>query len=91
MTSWDRRKDSRRRSLTDELVRAQTRAVVTGSAYWKQRFAAIGRAPRSINGAAALESVPAVGERDVSPNGDPAKVMGNLFRALAVTDHMPEG
>ena len=72
MTSWDRRKDSRRRSLTDELVRAQTRAVVTGSAYWKQRFAAIGRAPASINGAAALESVPAVGERDVSPNGDPA-------------------
>jgi hypothetical protein len=72
VTSWDRRTDSRRRRLTDELVRAQTRAVVTGSAYWKQRFAAIGRAPGSIDGAEALESVPAVGERDVSPNGDPA-------------------
>jgi phenylacetate-coenzyme A ligase PaaK-like adenylate-forming protein len=72
VTSWDRRKDSQRRRLQDELVRAQTRAAVGGSAYWKQRFAAIGRAPASISGAAALESVPAVGERDVSPNGDAA-------------------
>jgi phenylacetate-coenzyme A ligase PaaK-like adenylate-forming protein len=76
VTSWDRRNDSRRHRLQDELVRAQARAVAGGSAYWKQRFAAIGRSPATISGAAALESVPAVGERDVSPNGDPAAMAG---------------
>ena len=53
-------------------MRGQVRAVVAGSAYWRGRFAAIGRTAASIAGAAALESVPAVGERDVSPGGDPA-------------------
>ena len=53
-------------------MRGQVRAVVAGSAYWRGRFAAIGRTAASISGAAALESVPAVGERDVSPTGDPA-------------------
>ena len=72
MSSWDRRSDGRLRKLQDELVRAQSRAVASGSAYWKQRFAAAGRMPGSISGAAALESLPAVGERDVSANGDPA-------------------
>ncbi|MEN3271886.1 MAG: hypothetical protein V7636_647, partial [Actinomycetota bacterium] len=74
MTSWDRHNDSQRRRLTDELVRAQTRAVVAGSAYWKQRFAAIGRTAASIKGADTLAEVPAVGERDVSANGDPASM-----------------
>ncbi|HMC70561.1 MAG TPA: hypothetical protein VKJ07_15500, partial [Mycobacteriales bacterium] len=72
MTSWDRRSDSGLRKLQDELVRAQARAVSSSSTYWKQRFAAAGRTASSIDGAAALESLPAVGERDVSANGDPA-------------------
>src|SRR3954451_7484543 len=72
MTSWDRRSDGRLRKLQDELVRAQARAVVSGSAYWKQRFATVGRSASSISGAAALEALPAVGERDISANGDAA-------------------
>ena len=72
MASWDKRADNQLRRLPDELVRGQVRAVAAGSAYWRARFAAIGRTPASISGAAALESVPAVGERDVSPAGDPA-------------------
>ena len=72
MTSWDRRSDGRLRKLQDELVRAQVRALAGGSAYWKQRFAAVGRSASSISGAAALESLPAVGERDVSATGDAA-------------------
>src|SRR3954454_2293247 len=72
VTSWDRRSDGGLRKLQDELVRAQARAVSSGSAYWKQRFATVGRPASSITGAAALESLPAVGERDVSANGDPA-------------------
>ena len=57
-------------------MRGQVRAVVAGSAYWRARFAAIGRTAASISGASALESVPAVGERDVSPAGDPAAMAG---------------
>ena len=72
MTSWDRRSEKRLRKLQDELVRAQARAVSSGSAYWKQRFAAAGRTASSITDAAALESLPAIGERDVSANGDPS-------------------
>ena len=72
MAQWDRRNQTQLRRLQDELTRAQVRAVVGGSAYWRQRFAAIGRTASSITGAADLESVPAVGERDVSPGGDPA-------------------
>ena len=72
MSSWDRRSAGRLRKLQDELVRAQVRALAGGSAYWKQRFAAVGRSASSISGAAALESLPAVGERDVSANGDAA-------------------
>jgi phenylacetate-coenzyme A ligase PaaK-like adenylate-forming protein len=58
--------------LQDQLVREQVRAVAAGSAYWKARFTAIGRPASSVTAVAKLASVPAVGERDVSPTGDPA-------------------
>ena len=58
--------------MQDELVRAQVRAVAAGSAYWRERFASVGKNAASFSGAAALEALPAVGERDVSPNGDAA-------------------
>ena len=57
------------------------RAVAADAPYWKQRFAEIGRTPDSVAGVAALESVPAVGERDVSPAGDPAAMAGLVVRA----------
>src|SRR3954466_4560459 len=59
--------------MQDGLVRAQVRdAVGPFSPYWKSRFAELGRAAASIDGVAALETVPAVGERDVSPRADAA-------------------
>ena len=58
--------------MQDELGRAQVRAVAAGSAYWRERFASVGKNAASFSGAAALEALPAVGERDVSPNGDAA-------------------
>ena len=70
--TWDKRSARQLRSLQDELARNQVRAVAGSSAYWKQRFADIGRAPSSIDSVDALAAVPAVGERDVSPTGDPA-------------------
>ena len=60
------------KKLQDELVRSQVRAVVSGSAYWKERFAAVGVTAGKIDGVNALGGIPAVGERDVSPTGDAA-------------------
>src|SRR3954453_10355505 len=42
------------------------------SPYWKARLAELGRTPSSIDSVKALASLPAAGERDVSPDGDPA-------------------
>lgn len=74
--AWDKRSQRRNNALQDELVRAQVRAVGTSSPYWRQRFADLGRAPRSIDGVKALAALPAVGERDVSPAGDAAAMAG---------------
>ena len=52
------------------------RAVAAGSAYWKQRFADIGRPAASVTSVDKLAAVPAVGERDVSPTGDAASMAG---------------
>lgn len=70
--AWDRLGDKARQRLQDHLVRDQVRAVAAGSAYWKKRFADIARPADSVTTAGKLASVPAVGERDVSPAGDPA-------------------
>jgi hypothetical protein len=72
MAAWDRLGDKARLRLQDQLVRDQARAVAAGSSYWKQRFADIGRPADSVTSVAKLGTVPAVGERDVSPTGDPA-------------------
>jgi phenylacetate-coenzyme A ligase PaaK-like adenylate-forming protein len=70
--AWDRLGDRARQRLQDQLVREQVRAVAAGSAYWKQRFADLGRLPASVTSVDKLATVPAVGERDVSPSGEPA-------------------
>ena len=70
--AWDRLGDRARQRLQDQLVREQVRAVAAGSAYWKQRFADIARAPSTVTSVEKLATVPAVGERDVSPAADPA-------------------
>ncbi|MDQ1747464.1 MAG: phenylacetate-CoA ligase [Frankiaceae bacterium] len=70
--AWDRLGDKARQRLQDQLVREQVRAVASGSAYWKKRFADIGRPAASVTSVDKLASVPAVGERDVSPTGDAA-------------------
>lgn len=63
-------------------MRAQVRhAVVPFSPYWKARFAELGRAAGSVDGVAALETVPAVGERDVSPRGDAAGMAALVLQA----------
>jgi phenylacetate-coenzyme A ligase PaaK-like adenylate-forming protein len=71
--AWDRHDPASLQKLQDRLVREQVQHTIAPfSPFWKARFAELGRSPSSVKDAAALASIPAVGERDVSPNGDPA-------------------
>lgn len=76
--SWDQLSDRAR----DGLVREQVRHVVAPfSPFWRSRLREIGVDVSSLDAAAALERVPAVGERDVSPDGDPADMAALVLQA----------
>jgi hypothetical protein len=70
---WDKHTARSLSSLQDELLREQVAHVVAPfSPYWKQRFSDLARSRSSVDGVASLAALPAVGERDVSPTGDPS-------------------
>jgi phenylacetate-coenzyme A ligase PaaK-like adenylate-forming protein len=72
-TAWDRHTDKSLAALQDELLRAQIRdSIAPFSPLWRRRFSELGRKATSIRTTADLATVPPMGERDVSPNGDPA-------------------
>lgn len=73
MASWDRLSTSALGKLQDRLVAQQVQHVVGPfSPYWKARLAELGRAASTIDSVAAVDALPAAGERDISPDGDPA-------------------
>lgn len=76
MADWDKRSAKQLTKLQDELVRAQVRAVASSSAWWKQRFAALGQSAAKLEGVDNLAALPAAGERDISPTGDAAPMSG---------------
>lgn len=72
MTSWDHRPPKKLKADRDAAVRQQVVNLVGPSApFWRQQLSLIGLSPKSITGLAALSKIPAVGERDVCPDGDP--------------------
>src|SRR3954447_9290000 len=82
MPSWDRRSSSAQATLRDRLVREQVRDVVAPfSPYWKERFAQIGMKAASITGLRDLDKIPAAGERDVCPDGDPSQAARLVVQA----------
>lgn len=82
MTSWDRLSEAGLRKLQDRLVAHQVQHVVGPfSPYWKTRLAELGRRATSIGSAAAIEGLPAAGERDVAPDGDPAAMARLVVQA----------
>jgi hypothetical protein len=82
MASWDRRSPAAQRTQQAAALRAQ---VVDGvgpfSPFWRGRLAALGRAPAQIATLDALAALPAVGERDVCPDGDPAGAAALVLQA----------
>ena len=72
MAAWDRRTPKQRVKPTDSAVRTQVRdAIAPFSPWWRDRLQALGRKPSSVASLEALATLPAVGERDVCPDGDP--------------------
>jgi len=72
MSSWDRRDPKAQAKKADALLRTQLRdAVGPFSPFWRDRLAALRLTSASIGGVADLIKIPAVGERDVCPDGDP--------------------
>ncbi len=56
-------------------------SIAPFSPLWRRRFAELNRRPGLVRTVAALESIPAMGERDVSPNGDPAAMAALVLQA----------
>ena len=80
--AWDRLSARKLTSMQDRLVREQVRhAVAPFSPYWKSRFAQLGTEAGAIDSVAKLATVPAAGERDVSPNADPGGMAALVLQA----------
>jgi phenylacetate-coenzyme A ligase PaaK-like adenylate-forming protein len=81
-TGWDQHSPTALAALQDQLVAAQVRdSIAPFSPLWRRRFTELNRRPASIRTAAELASIPAMGERDVSPNGDPAAMAALVLQA----------
>jgi phenylacetate-coenzyme A ligase PaaK-like adenylate-forming protein len=82
MASWDRRTPEAQAKLRDTRLREQLRdGIAPFSPFWRDRFSALKVPARSINGAADLPKLPAVGERDVCPDGNPADAARLVLQA----------
>ncbi|MDQ1711144.1 MAG: phenylacetate-CoA ligase [Frankiaceae bacterium] len=82
MPSWDRRTPQQQAKVRDAALRRQLRdAVGPFSPFWRGRFTALRVPAASVKTAADLAKLPAVGERDVCPSGDPADAARLVLQA----------
>ena len=81
MAAWDRRSAAQLSKLQASALRRQVvDAVGPFSPWWRARLTALGRTPAQIATPAGLAAVPAAGERDVCPDGDPAGAAGLVLQ-----------
>jgi phenylacetate-coenzyme A ligase PaaK-like adenylate-forming protein len=70
---WDQHTERSLLSLQDALVRAQVRDLLAPfSPLWHYKLSELGLGPADVVSADDLEAIPALGERDISPDGDAA-------------------
>jgi hypothetical protein len=82
MPSWDRRTPQQQAKVRDAALRRQLRdGVGPFSPFWRERFTALRVPAASVRTAADIAKLPAVGERDVCPSGDPADAARLVLRA----------
>ncbi|MCW2714027.1 MAG: hypothetical protein JWN88_1074 [Frankiales bacterium] len=81
MATWDRRTPAQLAKQRDAGVRAQLLdAVAPFSPFWRDRFAELGRPPALFASVEGLRALPALGERDLCPDGDPAGAAGLVLQ-----------
>lgn len=82
MSAWDRRTPQQHAKVRDAALQRQLRdRVGPFSPFWRERFTALRMPAASIKSAADLAKLPAVGERDVCPTGDPAEAARLVLQA----------
>ena len=82
MAAWDRRSPSALQKQQAAAVRTQVVDVVGPfSPWWRERLQALGRSASSVATPDALGSLPAAGERDVCPDGDPSGAAALVVQA----------
>jgi phenylacetate-coenzyme A ligase PaaK-like adenylate-forming protein len=80
--TWDRRTPQQRAKQQEAAVRSQVvDAVGPFSPWWRDRLKALGRTAASVATVDAVRALPAVGERDVCPDGDPAGAAALVLQA----------
>jgi hypothetical protein len=82
VTAWDQHTEQSLRTLQNALLREQIRgSIAPYSPLWRRRFAELTRNPNGLKSVEDLASVPAMGERDVSPIGDPVGMSALVLQA----------
>lgn len=72
MATWDRRPPQQLAKARDAAIRRQVvDAVGPFSPWWRDRLATLGRTAAAAGSLTGLTELPAAGERDVCPDGDP--------------------
>jgi hypothetical protein len=80
--SWDRRPPAQRDRAQAAALRSQVLDVVAPfSPWWRARLQALGRSAAQVSTPSGLASLPAAGERDVCPDGDPAGAAALVLQA----------
>lgn len=80
--AWDRQSEKAVVSMQNELLREQIRdSIAPFSPLWRRRFAELNRKPSMVKTIEDLAAIPAMGERDVSPSGDPIGMSALVLQA----------
>jgi phenylacetate-CoA ligase len=91
-TPWDRLDPAALAAGQEAALRDQLRHVIGPfSPYWRRRLRELAVDPASIRRVSDLLAIPAVGERDVCPTGDPAEAAGLVVQATenGFAEHSP--
>ena len=82
MADWDRRTSEQRTKQQEALVRAQVVDVIGPfSPWWRARLKALGQTATAAGSLEGLQRLPAAGERDVCPDGDPTGAAALVVQA----------
>jgi hypothetical protein len=80
--SWDRRPPAQRDRVQADALRSQVvDAVAPFSPWWRARLQALGRTAGQAATREGLAALPAAGERDVCPDGDPSGAAALVLQA----------